>query len=247
MSANIFQPLIDVAEDILVFLHNDVGFGWGASIVMLTVVVRILILPLAVKQFHSMQAMQRLQPQIKELQAKHKGDRQRMNQEMMKFYQENKVNPLGSCLPLVLQIPVFISLFYVLKDDLPRHLTQNKGWLFIPDLTAEATGAALVALVVIYVGSQVGSSLLMMTSATDKNQRRMMLFLPLIFVFFIVNFPAGLVVYWITTNLWTVGQQAVLKYWVGHSHLEPVVVGASASEQAAAKPPPPPKKRRRQR
>lgn len=242
--ANILQPLVDVAEEILVFLHNDIGFGWGASIVMLTVVVRLAIAPLAVKQFHSMQALQRLQPRIKEIQAKYKDDRQRMNQEMMKFYQANKVNPLGSCLPLILQLPVFISLFYLLRNDLARHLTDTRGWLFIPDLTVKATGGALIVLILLYVVSQVGSSLLM-TTTVDKTQKRMMLLLPLIFVFFIVNFPAGLVVYWITTNLWTVLQQGAIKWWVNRSGGAPVPVEAAGDDQR--RPPPPPPRKRSQR
>src|SRR4051812_14684030 len=112
MFANIFQPLIDVAEAILLFYHNTVGVGWGFSIVLLTVTVRLAILPLTFKQVRSMQAMQRLQPQMKELQKRYKDDKQRMNQELMKLYQEHQVNPLGSCLPLLLQFPFSFSLFY---------------------------------------------------------------------------------------------------------------------------------------
>src|ERR687886_680029 len=96
--ANIVQPLIDFSEAILKFWHNDVGLGWGLSIIGLTVVIRLLILPLTFKQVRSMQALQRLQPEIKRIQERYKGDRQRMNQEMMRFYQEHKVNPLSSCL-----------------------------------------------------------------------------------------------------------------------------------------------------
>src|SRR6187551_495273 len=116
--ANIFQPLIDFFESILKWLHDSVGFSWGLSIIALTIVVRAALIPLTLKQFKSMQALQKLSPEIKALQAKYKDDRQRLNQEMMKFYQENKVNPFGSCLPLVLQLPVFFSLFYMLRKDL---------------------------------------------------------------------------------------------------------------------------------
>src|SRR3954468_22371666 len=103
--ANVLQPLIDATEAAMVFIHEHVipGGAWGLSIIALTIVVRLVLLPLTLKQFKSMQALQRLQPEIKELQAKYKDDKQRLNQEMMKFYQENKVNPLGSCLPLVAQ------------------------------------------------------------------------------------------------------------------------------------------------
>ena len=116
--ANIFQPLIDVFETVLKFFHNSVGVPWGWSIVLLTVAVRACLIPLTVKQFGSMQRLQQLQPEMKAIQAKYKEDKQRQQQEMMKFYKENKVNPLGSCLPLVAQLPVFISLFYMLRQSL---------------------------------------------------------------------------------------------------------------------------------
>src|ERR1700729_787419 len=120
--ANIFQPLITVFEAVLKFFHNSVGAGWGLSIVLLTVVIRLVLVPLTLKQFKSMQAMQRLQPQMKEIQAKYKEDKQRQQQEMMKFYKENNVNPLASCLPLVAQLPVFISLFYMLRQSLRKDI-----------------------------------------------------------------------------------------------------------------------------
>ena len=125
--ANVVQPLIDVFDSILVFFHDSVGFSWGFSIIALTIVVRAALIPLTLKQFKSMQALQRLAPDIKELQAKYKDDKQRLNQEMMKFYQENKVNPFGSCLPLVLQLPVFFSLFYMLRKDLKLDICPGIG------------------------------------------------------------------------------------------------------------------------
>ena len=125
VTANIFQPLIDVFEAVLKFFHNHVGISWGFSIVLLTVVMRAILVPLTVKQFHSMQKMQRMQPQMKAIQAKYKDDKQRQQQEMMKFYKENEINPLGSCLPLVAQIPVFISLFYMLRQDLRKNICPD--------------------------------------------------------------------------------------------------------------------------
>jgi YidC/Oxa1 family membrane protein insertase len=239
--ANPVQPLIDVFDSVLVFFHDTVGFSWGFSIIALTIVVRTALIPLTLKQFRSMQALQTLSPQIKELQAKYKDDRQRLNQEMMKFYQENKVNPFGSCLPLVLQLPVFFSLFYMLRKDLKidicgpeakilaaakeagKTLTTigcdqvdpgSASFLFINDLTAKATGATLIVLIVLYVGSQLLSSVLMSVTA-DRNQRFIMIALPFVFVPFIQGFPAGLLVYWITTNLWTVGQQYIIRRGAG--------------------------------
>src|SRR6185295_5187197 len=118
--ANVLQPLIDVCQSVLEFWHDLIGDfpnSWGWSIILLTFTVRIFILPLTFKGVKSMQRLQTLQPEIKAIQARYKDDRQRMNQEVMAFYQREKVNPLGSCLPLVLQIPFFISLFYLLRSN----------------------------------------------------------------------------------------------------------------------------------
>src|SRR5215211_9238933 len=114
----VFKQLIEAFDAVIRFFHDTFGFGWGLSIIALTVCVRAVLVPLTLKQFRSMQSLQRLAPEIKRLQEKYKDDKQRLNQEMMKFYQENKVNPFGSCLPLVAQLPVFLSLFYMLRKDL---------------------------------------------------------------------------------------------------------------------------------
>jgi YidC/Oxa1 family membrane protein insertase len=262
VSANIFQPLIDVFEAVLKFFHNSLGISWGFSIVLLTIVMRAVLVPLTVKQFHSMQKMQRMQPQMKALQAKYKDDKQRQQQELMKFYKENEINPLGSCLPLAAQIPVFISLFYMLRQDLRKniclhtqqayqaklvathHLTaaqaaghttpcgpnNGAGFLFIPDLTDKATGVVLVVLLLLYVGSQLASSLMMSSPMMDKTQQRLMLLLPLFFVVIVINFPAGLLVYWITTNFWTMGQQFVVRRMIGPPTPAPAVAGAGPGD-----------------
>jgi YidC/Oxa1 family membrane protein insertase len=275
--ANVLQPLIDVCDAVLVFFHDLVG-SWGLSIILLTVVVRILLLPLTLKQFRSMQALQRLSPQIKELQQKYKDDKQRLNQEMMKFYQENKVNPFASCLPLLAQMPIFLALFYLLREDLREDICNQSAkpcgevdpgsaqFLFIPDLTDTATGGVLVVLIVAYVVSQLFSGLAMTVSA-DKNQRRLMLALPLVFVPFIIQFPTGLILYWITTNLWTILQAYIVRRRVGPLRppqpAEAMAAlgvgggggsgsGGGASERAKAtprsrQPPPPPRKRSRKR
>jgi YidC/Oxa1 family membrane protein insertase len=211
--SNVLQPLIDVADAVLQFWHDSVGFGWGTSIIMLTVCVRLFILPLTFKQVKSMQALQQLQPEIKKLQERYKDDRQRMNQEMMRFYQENKVNPLGSCLPLLLQLPFFISLFYLLRDDkFQADIAGEESFLFIDNLAEPVTGdpGVLIALIVLYVITQLGASAITAISA-DKTQRTIMLALPFVFVIFIINFEAGLIVYWITTNVWTIGQQLLVR------------------------------------
>jgi YidC/Oxa1 family membrane protein insertase len=259
LAANILQPLIDFFEAILVFFHDTLGFGWGFSIIWLTIVVRAALLPLTFKQFRSMQALQRLAPEIKALQEKYRDDRQRLQQETMKFYQDNKVNPFASCLPLLMQMPVFIALFYMLQDDLRREIcpslnppsvdkprpcgvTDASQFFFIPDITDRATGGVLIALLVLYVASQLVSSVLMAVTA-DRNQRMIMIALPFVFVPFIQSFPAGLLVYWITTNLWTVAQQYIIRRTAGHP--APLPAGAPAGVRAAA--PAAPDRRRRPR
>jgi YidC/Oxa1 family membrane protein insertase len=230
-ASNPLQPLIDVFETILKFFHDTVGLQWGWSIIALTLLVRAALLPLTFKQFHSMQRLAHLQPEMKKIQDKYKNDKERMNQEVMRFYRENKVNPFSSCLPLVAQLPVFFSLFYMLRKDLRYDICPevqvghvgnpipcgpggDAGFLFIPDLTGKATGAVLVVLIVLYVGSQLFSTLLMSTT-TDRNQKMIMLALPFVFVIFVIQFPAGLLVYWITTNLWTIAQQAIVRKRLG--------------------------------
>ena len=196
--ANVLQPLIDFFEAILQFFHDTVGLGWGWAIVALTSLVRAALMPLTLKQFKSMQNMVKFQPEIKQLQERYKGDRERLNQEMMKFYRENKVNPFASCLPLVAQLPVFLALFYMLRTDLRLDICpddqpardrepaavrtrRRREFLFIPDLTDKATGGVLIALIVLYVGSQLLSTILMST-ATDRTQRIIFLALPFVFV-----------------------------------------------------------------
>jgi YidC/Oxa1 family membrane protein insertase len=251
VTANVLQPLIDIGSSVLQFFHDDAGLSWGMSIIALTICTRALLLPLTYKQLKGMRALQALQPQMKELQEKYKNDKQRLQQEMMRFYKENKVNPLASCIPLLAQLPVFITLFFVLKDELPEDIgceagncaSQASFW-FINDLTAKATGGELITLIVLYVGTQLISSMVMMITA-DKSQRMLMMVLPFIFVPFILSFPAGLILYWITTNVWTIGQQLVIQRVVP----PPVTATAdgAAALQAAKPPPPPPRKKKRRR
>jgi YidC/Oxa1 family membrane protein insertase len=246
-AANILQPLIDVANAVLQFFHDNAGLSWGMSIIALTITTRALLIPLTYKSLKGMRAMQALQPQIKELKEKYKNDQKRMQQEMMRFYQENKVNPFASCIPLLAQLPVFITLFYVLRHELPAdigceagHCGSEAAFFFINDLTAKATGGELIALLILYVGTQLISGLVSTVTA-DKSQRTMMLVLPFIFVPFVIGFPAGLVLYWITTNVWTIGQQYTIQRLIPAPHV------ATPEEVAAAKPPPPPPKKKKKR
>src|SRR3954454_1179086 len=223
------QPLVDLNDAILKFWHNDVGLSWGGAIIGLTVVIRAAILPLTFRQVRSMQAMQRLAPEMKRIQQRYKEDKQRQQQEMMKFYQEHGVNPLGSCLPLVLQLPFFFSLFYLLRSStFKADIQGEESFLFIPNLAKPLTGhpVALAVMIVLYVGTQLASSLLTAMSA-DPNQHRLMLALPFVFVVFVFRFQAGLLVYWVTTNVWTIGQQLIIKRFLPPP--EPLPAGAAAA------------------
>jgi YidC/Oxa1 family membrane protein insertase len=237
--ANVLQPLVDLNEAILKFFHDDVGFSWGWSIVALTVVIRLAILPLTYRQVRGMQQMQRLAPEMKKIQERFKDDKQRQQQELMKFYQDHGFNPLSSCLPLLLQLPFFISLYQLQRSASFKEDVGGDGFLFIPHLTEKATGGALAALIILYIATQLGSSLVTMVNVQDKNQKRLFLALPFFFTLLIINFPAGLIVYWITTNLWTVGQQLAVRRFLPAP--EPLDTSKGAKGDADAEPP---KKRR---
>ena len=272
-----FGPLITLFEKVLVFIHEilPTGWSWGWAILGLTVVVRLVLFPLFVRQMKSIVSLQRHMPEMKSIQEKYKDDKQRQSEELMKFYRENNINPFASCLPLILQFPVLISLFYMLRTDLKKHICgeqlvshynnlslhvrqsyhtlhvastahlpskylsntscemvapHSAKFLFIPDLTAKATGWVLVVLLLAYVTTMVGSSLLS-TATADRNQRLMAIFLPLVFTVIIIGFPAGLVVYWIATNVWTIGQG-----WVIRRRMPPVVpAGAVAAASGSGK------------
>jgi YidC/Oxa1 family membrane protein insertase len=243
-AANPLQPLIDLANEVLTFFHDQVGVSWGVSIILLTVVTRILILPLSLKQIRSMRSLQAHQPEIKKIQQKYKDDRQRMQREMMAFYQENKINPFASCVPLLLQLPVFLALFYLLNSDEFKDEINAPGsdpnFLGIP-LDENATGAALLILVVLYLVTMVGSMSVMAASA-EGSQRILMFALPVVFTPFIISFAAGLVIYWITTNVWTMGQQ-----WVVKKVIPPPPKPTEEEEVSAKPPPPPPRKKKRRR
>jgi YidC/Oxa1 family membrane protein insertase len=311
------QWLINLFLPILEFFHDTVGLGWGLSIIVLTVLLRLAVLPLGVKSFKSMRALQAVTPQMKALQAKYKDDKPRLQQETMKLYAEHKVNPFGSCLPLLVQIPFLISFYYMLRTDLkfeicgggrdlglPHEIgcgrvpnpigdfTYNassftgdianktlggfgESFLGIHDITAVATGSLLILLLVLYVGSQMASSIVNMPPTADKNQKRLMLALPLVFVFFLLPIkpPSGLFIYWITTNVFTLVQQWGLIQVFGHvkhppkdedgeddaapkAGATPARAGKSAVSRNPAPavaavggsvPPPPPRKRKKKR
>src|ERR671932_765579 len=217
--ANVLQPLIDVNDAIVKFWHDSVGLGWGLSIIGLTMVVRLLILPLTFKQVRSMQGLQKLQPEMKKIQERYKEDKKRQQEEMMKLYQEHQINPLGSCLPLLLQLPFFFALYQTLRkggeisDQIKGPPGSDNGFLFIPDLTKSVTHhtGVLIALLVLYIGTQLASSWVSAINVQDPTQRRLLFIFPIVFSVIIIRFPAGLIIYWITTNAWTIGQQLFIR------------------------------------
>jgi YidC/Oxa1 family membrane protein insertase len=231
------SPLLWLLETI-----HGVGLTWAWAIIVLTFIVRLALVPLTVKQQQSMRRMTALQPELKKLQAKYKNDRQLLNEKMMEFYRENNTNPFGSCLPILVQIPIFIGLFYLLRS--PERFIKSGDDLsflfgFLPDITThlkDLPTTTLAILMVIYVSSQVGSMLLMPSTA-DPRMKYLFAGMPILFAVFIVNqaFPAGLMLYWITTNLWTCAQAGVIR----HVFPPPAFVEAQA-ERAKKKEEPPP-------
>jgi YidC/Oxa1 family membrane protein insertase len=214
---NLLTPIENLLTQVLTWLHVTGGLSWAWSIVVLTVMVRMLLVPVAVKQIHSMQSLQMHAPEMKAIQQRYKSDRQKQSEELMKFYKENKINPYASCLPLVFQIPVFISLYYTLRHfekhvaTLPQYKGDSLDWLGLVDITEPVKDGWGPLLIAIYVGSQLTSTYLMSTSMQSKAQRWMIMVLPIVFLPFILRFPAGLMIYWLTTNLWTTGQGIVTR------------------------------------
>jgi YidC/Oxa1 family membrane protein insertase len=243
--ANVFQPLIDVANEILVFLHDTVGLEYGAAIVGLTFITRLAILPLSVKQIRSMREMAAIQPHLKEIQERYKDDRERLQRESMRLFQEHGVNPFASCLPLLLQLPVFLALFYLLQSDEFEDEVEQAGetsWLFVENLLENATGGELAILLALYLGTSVIAGLIMTGRQATGQQRMLSMGLPILFTPIMISFPAGLLVYWISTNVWTMGQQAVVKIF-----FPPPPQPTPEEVQASRPPPPPPRKRKRRR
>jgi YidC/Oxa1 family membrane protein insertase len=211
---NIFGPIVNILGVVLLYFHQNLGVAWWLSIVLLTVIVRSLLFPLTVKQVKSMRAMQDLKPHMDRVRAQFKDNPQRQREEMAKLYQEQGVNPLGGCLPILVQMPVFIGMFYVIRKfggtpgrTPPEYESFTQGGiLWFQDL-AHADPYYILPII----------SALTMLAATeitiknvDPQQRWLMRLLPVGFTAFLLNFPAGLFMYWITSNLMTLGQNYVI-------------------------------------
>ncbi len=272
------QPVAIVLEGIHTGLTDiglpaGSGWAWGLSIVLLTITVRVLLFPLFVKQIKSQRRMQELSPKIKELQAKHKGDRETLNTELMKLYKDHGTNPISGCLPLVLQLPIFFALFRVMNEFKP-HFTDGKPFFTgkyglssslieqgahakvfgapistafnssaqtLSALNGHATTVKVVAtLMIVTMGATTFLTQKQMMArngaATDPQQaqvQKIMLYvLPFSFAIFGFSFPIGVLLYWLTTNVWSMGQQ---RYVI--ARMPPVVPGAAAVKPGtAAKP-----------
>jgi len=246
--ANILQPLEDLADVVIKFVHDDVGMSWGLSIIALTFIVRIAVLPLSLRGIRSMRRMQIVAPKIQALKEKYKEDPQRFQRETMELYKKEGVNPFSSCLPFILQIPFFIAIYQLLNGDTFQadvEASPPAGFLFVKSVIESPHGAELIVLIVLFVTTTAASVLL--TTATSPTaspaQRYLMLLFPLIIVPFIINAPAGLAVYWIATNIFSLGQQWVVQKVI------PAPTPPTPEEVKTTKPPPPPprKKKRRRR
>jgi YidC/Oxa1 family membrane protein insertase len=203
---------------VLHFFHRFTG-SYGLDIIVLTVLIKLLMAPLTHKSFVSMKAMQKLQPQMEKLKERYASDKEKLNKEIMELYRRNGVNPLGGCLPMVLQFPVFIGLYNALSTPIEL---RHAPFLWIKDLSRpdwESLPLAFggwhfgIPVLTILMGASMFVQQWMTPSAGDPNQRKIMMLMPLIFTFMFVSFPAGLTVYWLVNNLLTIGQQ----YWINRN------------------------------
>ncbi len=187
----------------LLRLFYRLSHNYGIAIIFLTMIVRVVFIPLTFKSFKSMKDIQRLQPEIQKLQKKYKNDKAELNKAMMELYKTHKVNPLGGCLPMVLQLPVFIGLYNLLANTI--ELRQTPFLLWITDLSIKDPYYVLP----IIMGISMLIQQKMTPSTVDPTQAKMMLIMPVMFTFFFLNFPSGLVLYWLVNNVLTIGQQYV--------------------------------------
>ncbi len=220
---NPLNPLENAVIWILNHLNSVFHLSYGWAIVVMVLVVRAALVPLVVRQYRSMRQMQIIAPQLKEVQRKYKGDKKKQQEEIMRLYQEHNANPFASCLPMLAQIPVFIGLYYGLKRFSGGTHASGSDLSFmhvIPNITLhvrDLPATSLVILMIVYGGSQLLSSELSFEPQTPQSQRRIMRLIPIPIVFFALSypFPAGVAIYWVTTNMWTAGQMLIIKHLIG--------------------------------
>jgi YidC/Oxa1 family membrane protein insertase len=212
---NLLDPLFNLMGGTLSTFH-----GWGASwwlaIVMLTIVVRTLLFPITYRQVKSMRRMQDLKPDMDRIRAEYKDDVQKQREEMAKLYQERQVNPLGGCLPIFIQLPIFLVLYYTIRHFDTLESFRTGGLLWFQNLTQPDH---LFILPVLYVLTMMASQELTIRN-TATQQKQVMRFLPIIFGVFLARFPAGLFVYWVTSNLITFAQNYVIYYVLPHKPVD---------------------------
>ena len=202
---NKFAFLVKPMLKALGFFYDIIGnYGW--AIICLTIVIKMILFPLTHKSFKSMKGMQKIAPYIKVIQERHKGDRQKINEEMIGLYKKYKVNPLGGCLPMLLQIPVFISLYHALFFSI--ELRGAPFMLWIQDLSAQDPYYVTPVL----MGATMFLQQKLTPSTADPMQQKIFMFMPILFTFLFITFPAGLVLYWTVNNLLTIAQQ----YYIYH-------------------------------
>jgi len=205
----IARPLVSLLR-----LLYEVTGNYGIAIILLTVLVKLVFFPLSNKSFRSMSAMKKLQPQMERLREQYKDDRQKLNQEMMELYKRYEVNPLGGCLPMIVQLPVFIGLYQGLLYAIELRQAPFFGW--IEDLSQPDRLGALaipfvdppgIPVLTLLMGGSMIIQQMMMPTTGDPIQQKMMLLMPVIFTVMFINFPAGLVLYWLINNILSVAQQ----------------------------------------
>lgn len=212
------EPMLRVLK----FFHDYTG-NYGVDIILLTILIKVLFIPLTQKSFKSMQDLQRIQPEMKKLQEKYKDDRETLNKELMELYRRHKVNPLGGCLPILLQMPVFIGLYNALFYAV--ELRHAPFFLWINDLSApdrlpavpspplaEIAGIDIrIPVLTLLMGASMLVQQRMTPASGDPMQQRMMMLMPIVFTVMFVSFPSGLVLYWFVNNILTIAQQMTLQ------------------------------------
>ena len=195
----IAQPLFTILK----WVHSIVG-NWGWSIILLTVLVKALFYPLNATSFRSMAKMRKLGPQLQALKEKYGDDRQKMSQEMMELYRKEKVNPMGGCLPILVQMPVFIALYWTLLESVELRQAPWLGWIY--DLS-QMDPYFILPLI---MGASMFAQQMLNPTPPDPTQAKVMKMIPVIFTFFFLFFPAGLVLYWVTNNILSIVQQYII-------------------------------------
>lgn len=210
------KPIFYVLRFLYEFTHN-----YGITIILLTMLIKLMFVPLQYKSYKSMKQMQVIQPKVLAIQNKYKDDRDRLNKELIKLYKDHRVNPVGGCLPMVLQMPVFVALFNILYMTID--LRQAPFMLWIKDLSVQDPYYVLP----IIMGATMVIQQKITPTTMDPTQAKIMLFLPVFMTFLFVNFPAGLVLYWLTNNTLTITQQVVTERLFGKKWQVPATDGES--------------------